>query len=123
MHTGYAAAEPIEAEILRGYLEQHGISVKIFGAGLWSGRGELPVDAWPRLVIDDPSQFDDARELLRRYEHRRHAQASWFCACGASSPVHFQICLACGSERPPRRSEEHRVGKGGVRTGSPGWAQ
>jgi hypothetical protein len=100
MHTVYAAADPLEAEILRSYLAAHGIVAQILGAGLWSGRGELQVDAWPRLVIDDAQQLDAARELLRRYEHRRHAQASWLCACGERSPVHFEICWACANERP-----------------------
>jgi len=100
MQTLYAAADPLEAEILRSYLAAHGISVQILGAGLWSARGELPTDAWPRLVLDDPQQMDTARELLRRYEHRRHAQATWLCDCGERSPVHFEICWSCGHERP-----------------------
>lgn len=100
MHTVYAAADPLEAEILRSYLAQHDIAARIFGAGLWSGRGDLPVDAWPRLVVDQERDIEPARELLRRYEHRRHAQASWACACGERSPVHFEICWACGGERP-----------------------
>jgi hypothetical protein len=100
MHTVYTAADPLEAEILRSYLAEHGIAVQIFGAGLWSGRGELQADAWPRLMLEDATQADTARELLRRYEHRRHAAASWLCACGERSPVHFEICWSCGLERP-----------------------
>jgi hypothetical protein len=100
MKTLYAAADPIEAEILRSYLAEHDIAVQILGAGLWSGRGELPVDAWPRLMLEDEGQRDEARELLRRYEHRRHAQASWSCECGERSPVHFEVCWSCGRERP-----------------------
>jgi hypothetical protein len=100
MHTVYSAADPLEAEILRSYLAQHGIDVRILGAGLWSGRGELPLDAWPRLVVDEDRHIEAARQLLRRYEHRRHAHASWPCDCGERSPVHFEICWACGNERP-----------------------
>lgn len=100
MHTLYAAANPLEAEILRAYLAEHGIRAQLLGAGLWSGLGELPADNWPRLMLDDDSQLAPARELLRRYEHRRHAGASWTCRCGESSPVHFEICWSCGHERP-----------------------
>ncbi|MGH8444498.1 MAG: DUF2007 domain-containing protein [Solimonas sp.] len=100
MHTVYTAADPLEAEILRSYLAEHGIAVQIFGAGLWSGRGELQADAWPRLMLEDATQADTARELLRRYEHRRHAAASWLCSCGERSPVHFEICWSCSLERP-----------------------
>lgn len=99
MQTLYAAADPLEAEILRGYLAEHGIAVRIFGAALWSAHGELPIDAGPRLVLEDPQQDGAARELLRRYERRRHAHASWRCACGEESPLHFELCWSCGKER------------------------
>ncbi|MFT4045794.1 MAG: DUF2007 domain-containing protein [Solimonas sp.] len=101
VHTVYAAADPLEAEILRSYLAAHGITVQVLGTALWSARGELPADAWPRLVLDDASLLEPARELLRRYEHRRHAQASWPCACGERSPNHFDFGWSCGRERPP----------------------
>lgn len=100
MHTLYAAADPLEAEILRCYLAEHGIRAQVLGAGLWSGLGELPADSWPRLVLEDEAPAAHARELLRRYEHRRFAQASWLCGCGEHSPVHFEICWACSGERP-----------------------
>lgn len=100
MHTIYTAADPLEAEILRSYLEAHGIVAQILGAALWGGRGELPVDGGPRLVVDDAKRVDDARELLRRYEHRRHSHASWRCRCGEESPVHFEVCWACAADRP-----------------------
>jgi hypothetical protein len=98
----YQAADPIEAEILRNYLEAHGIAVVVFGAIAWSGRGELPADSYPRLHLSDPRDEARARELLRQYEHRRHAHGEWRCACGESSPVTFETCWSCGGERPPR---------------------
>lgn len=100
MHTLYAAADPLEAEILRGYLAAHGIATRILGAALWSAHGELPIDSGPRLILDDPLQAAAAHELLRQYEHRRHAHASWRCACGEESPIHFELCWACARERP-----------------------
>lgn len=98
MHTVYTAADPLEAEILRSYLAAHGIAARILGAGLWSGRGELPIDG-PRLAVEDVARVDTARELLRRYEHRRHAHAQWACSCGETSPIHFELCWSCGAER------------------------
>lgn len=100
MQTLYAAANPLEAEILRCYLAEHGIGAQIFGAGLWSGLGELPADSWPRLVLEDEQQAPRAQELLRRYEHHRHTAALWACRCGESSPIHFELCWHCGQERP-----------------------
>jgi hypothetical protein len=96
----YAAADPVEVEILRAYLAAHGIDTVVLGSPLWGARGELQADAYPRLMLQDERDESRARDLLRRYERGRHAHASWICACGEHSPVTFEICWACGSERP-----------------------
>jgi hypothetical protein len=96
----YSAADPVEAEILRAYLASHGIDAVVLGSPLASARGELQADAYPRLMLQDRADEPRARELLRRYEHGRHAHASWLCACGERSPVTFEICWSCGIERP-----------------------
>ncbi|MEQ1438809.1 DUF2007 domain-containing protein [Fontimonas sp. SYSU GA230001] len=99
MQTLYTAADPVEAEILRGYLAAHGIEARVLGASLWGARGELPVNDYPRLVLCDGRDDARARNLLQQYERRRHAQALWRCACGEESPVTFETCWACGVER------------------------
>lgn len=96
----YSAADPVEVEILRSYLASHGIDAVVLGSQLWGARGELQADAYPRLVLRDAADEPRARALLREYEHRRHAHAAWHCACGEQSPVTFEICWACGAERP-----------------------
>lgn len=96
----YSAADPVEVEILRTYLAAHGIEALVLGSPLWGAHGELQADAHPRLVLRDDADEVRARELLRQYEHRRHAHASWRCGCGEHSPVTFEICWSCGAERP-----------------------
>ncbi|HEY1075322.1 MAG TPA: DUF2007 domain-containing protein [Fontimonas sp.] len=100
MDTLYSAADPIEAEILRSYLQSHGIEVDVFGSPLWGARGELPSDAYPRLILQDSRDHDRARALLHEYERRRHAHGHWRCGCGESSPVTFESCWSCGIDRP-----------------------
>lgn len=100
MDSLYSAADPIEAEILRGYLETHGIDVDVVGAALWGASGELPAGSGPQLWLRKGQDRARAQELLRQYEHRRHAGASWTCSCGETSPIHFELCWACGLERP-----------------------
>lgn len=95
----YLAADPLEAEILRSYLAEHGVAVRVLGGFAWGGRGELPADAWPRLELADARDAERARELIRRYERGRHAHAQWRCGCGESSPVTFETCWQCGAER------------------------
>jgi len=101
MQPIYQAADPLEAEILRGYLQTHGIEINILGAGLWAARGELQVDAYPRLILRNESDRPRATELLRVYEHRRHASTvEWRCNCGESSPTNFETCWSCAADRP-----------------------
>ncbi|MES0872910.1 DUF2007 domain-containing protein [Sinimarinibacterium thermocellulolyticum] len=96
----YSAADPVEAEILRAFLAAHGIETVVLGAPLWGARGELQADVYPRLALRDEADEAHARELLRQYERRRHAHACWPCVCGECSPVTFEVCWSCGSERP-----------------------
>lgn len=99
MDTVYLAADPIEAEILREYLAAHGIDCEVFGSGLWSARGELAADAYPRLSLRNPADRPAAEDLLKQYERRRHTHAEWTCACGEPSPMHFETCWNCGACR------------------------
>ncbi|QHS10482.1 DUF2007 domain-containing protein [Sinimarinibacterium sp. NLF-5-8] len=96
----YAAADPVEAEILRAYLADHQIDSIILGAALWGAGGELPVNTYPQLALTDERDTERARELLRRYEHRRFSQATWQCPCGEANPITFDLCWACSAERP-----------------------
>jgi hypothetical protein len=96
----YLAADPIEAEIVKDYLASYGIGVRIFGSSLWGGRGDLPVDPYPRLVLEDARDERRARELLREYERRGRSPSIWRCSCGEPSPLHFELCWSCGAVKP-----------------------
>lgn len=100
MHSVYAAADPVEAEILRAYLAAHDIDVVVLGSPLWGARGDLPAEPYPRLMLRDARDIPRAQDLLRLYERRRHSHANWPCACGEHSPVTFETCWSCGAERP-----------------------
>lgn len=95
----YQAADPLEAGILKDYLAVHGIAVDILGDLAWGGRGELAVDAYPRLHLRDPGDETRARDLLRRYEANAGNRAQWRCGCGEWVPTSFECCWACGSDR------------------------
>lgn len=91
----YVAADPIEAEIVRNLFAAERIECDVFGALLWSGRGELAADAYPRLVLRDPRDAPRARELLAEYR-AAGVSAAWTCACGESVPGNFAACWSCG---------------------------
>ncbi|MGH8506785.1 MAG: DUF2007 domain-containing protein [Stenotrophobium sp.] len=100
MRTVYVAADPFEAEILKAYLAEHRIAVTVFGSYAWSGRGDLPVDIYPRLQLQDERDHDRARQLLEQYEQRAHEHSIWRCSCGEPCPLHFESCWNCGKDRP-----------------------
>lgn len=96
MEPVYLAADPIEAEIVRGLLRAERIECDIFGAMLWSGRGEIAADPYPRIVLRDPRDEARARELLREYRDGT-AQPAWTCGCGEAVPGNFAACWSCGT--------------------------
>ena len=99
----YLAADPIEAEIVRNLLAAEHIEVDVLGSMLWSGRGELAADPYPRLVLRDPRDEARARELLAEYRRGGEATAGlspWNCDCGERVPGNFAVCWSCGAESP-----------------------
>lgn len=93
------AATPMEAEILRAYLGAHGIGARVLGTDLWSARGELAVDAYPRLWLEDPRDKSRAQVLLEQYRHPPVSGPDWQCTCGETVPAGFDLCWSCGQER------------------------
>ena len=101
----YRAANSVEAHLIRGMLEQHGISVRILGDVLSSGIGELPLDVVEVEVQVPPGFCALARQLIDEYERSNREGASlrsaWTCgSCGEDCPDEFALCWNCGSERP-----------------------
>jgi hypothetical protein len=93
----YTAADPIEAEIVRNLLATERIECDVFGSMIWSGRGELAADAYPRLMLRDARDEPRARELLHEYTSAStRPQPAWTCTCGESVPGNFAACWSCG---------------------------
>jgi len=99
MSALYLAADPIEAQILRDYLRDNGIAVRIDGEHLWSARGELPME-YPRLYLLDAADELQARALLAEYERRANNPSIWRCMRGETAPLHFEQCRNGQTDRP-----------------------
>ncbi len=67
MKTAYEATNSIEAYILKGLLETYEITAFVQGAHLHSGAGELPMNGFIRLTVND-ADFVRAREILTDWE-------------------------------------------------------
>jgi hypothetical protein len=89
------------------YLGQKGITARIFNEhssttpgmpGQFSGL--VNAEVW----VEDDSTFDDARELIEKYESRRLLRtetrmqdSGWNCrSCGEVNPASFELCWKCG---------------------------
>ena len=98
----YQVQYPGAAERVRGWLEEHGITVQTRGTQLAGASGEIPVqEAWPSLWV--PEDLQDASDaLIARYEAEAAApRPDWTCAsCGEEVEGTFGSCWSCGADAP-----------------------
>ncbi len=100
-----AAANEVEAELLKMELNAEGIETVIEGGTLGSGRGELPTspEAAPQLLVKEEN-LERALEIVEAYYEKVKEEPSgeiWVCpACGSEVEVQFDICWNCSASRP-----------------------
>jgi len=100
MREVYLAADPVNAEIIKDFLCNHGIEAVVRGYYLWSGQGELPVGTGPSVCVMESSHFEHARELIRQLEQGRLQAGAWDCpGCCERLGGQFTACWHCGRER------------------------
>lgn len=97
----YEAADPVEARIVVNLLEAHGIACRVMGQFGWGGRGDLPINVYPRLHLQNPSDRPRATALLREYQQQDDGgDDAWRCKkCGETSGERFDACWQCGQAR------------------------
>ena len=106
MKQVYIADEPTEAHLVKGILEQYGISCEIRGEALWIARGQLPLtcETLPTIWIVDDNRYEEATELTERFKDgtlTEKAGANWKCSeCGEEVEGQFTECWQCGANRP-----------------------
>lgn len=92
--------DPIEANILRGLLEQEGVAVTLHGEALTGGYSGVPKVADVRVMVPERSRAA-AEAVIRKYQDRSTDSESppWQCAhCGEENGGGFEICWCCGRE-------------------------
>ncbi len=89
MKQVYIADDPTEAHLVKGILEQFGISCEVRGEALWIARGQLPLtsETLPTIWVIDDNRFEEAMELAERFKNGTLTSGSgrdWKCPeCGA----------------------------------------
>ena len=98
----YRAANPVEADLLVGMLQVHGIEAKAIGNELASAVGEIPVwEAAPRIWVPQ-SDAEQARQLILDHQTGDKTQETqrdprgWTCPrCDTEIESGFDICWNC----------------------------
>lgn len=67
MKTVYVAQHSIDAHVVRGMLESHGITAIVTGDYLQGGLGELPAFGVIEVRVDD-EEAAEARRIVQRFE-------------------------------------------------------
>ena len=67
MISVYRGSDYLQAQLLTGLLQQHGIEVFLQGAALQGGLGELPATGHLSIMVEEQDQ-QAARSLLDAYE-------------------------------------------------------
>jgi hypothetical protein len=106
MRKLYEAADRIEAQMLKDYLQEQGIPTLLFGDMLSGAVGELPVNIYPALWLEKDEQFQRACWLVDEFLHPKPEpeQREWRCpVCGENVDPGFDLCWNCAT---PRVKEE-----------------
>lgn len=97
----YLAADPVNAEIAKDYLGSYGIKAHVKNYYLWGGMGQLPADVYPSVWVNDDTDYERAKDLIRRFESGATGGRPWDCPkCGERLPGPFDACWNCGTLRP-----------------------
>lgn len=97
----YLAADPVNAEIFKDYLESYGIHAHVREYYLWGGMGDLPANIYPGVWVDDERDHDRARELVTLFEGGGENAPAWQCpSCRERLAGQFDACWRCGTTRP-----------------------
>jgi Putative prokaryotic signal transducing protein len=107
VHQVYVAADPLDAHLVRGFLESHGIEAIVRGETLFAVRGEVPMTAetLPTVWVVHEDAVARARDLINEYERSREPGSDnarlWRCpTCGEQHGPQFTNCWQCGATRP-----------------------
>jgi hypothetical protein len=101
----YVAANPLDAELVRSFLESRGIAATVRGDALFSLRGQVPmtVETLPTVWTHD-AETDRARTLVEAYQRDdaslRDGARSWRCPrCAEWLQPQFASCWRCNTMR------------------------
>ncbi|OZC03302.1 putative signal transducing protein [Rubricoccus marinus] len=99
----YSHPDPSIAHLVRGALENAGITAIVQGDQLGAAMGEVPpIAAWAEVWVKDGDRLEDARSLVVEVMADPEVDAQpWTCpSCGEVNDAQFAVCWNCGTDIP-----------------------
>ncbi len=92
-------SDPIEANLIRGMLETHGIPARVTGEGLVGAYSGIPKVCDVRVHVPAHCR-GEAEAVMADYDQAgAPAGPPWNCAsCGEQNDPGFEVCWQCGSD-------------------------
>lgn len=104
MKEVYSAVNPIDATIVKDFLDGSGISATVRGESLWNLRGIIPhsTATAPSVWVDE-RDFDQAIKLVAEWEAKQKQpnESESTCRCPSCHELiesQFSACWNCGKE-------------------------
>ncbi len=91
-----------EAELLKGLLDEEGITFMMRNEQLATALGEIPItECYPEVWILREEDFQKAKVVLEGWLNPQSPiRGSWVCSgCGEKMEEQFTSCWKCGNER------------------------
>ena len=87
--------------IVRGFLESHGVFSVLRNQHLSSVMGDIPFfETWPEIWVAQANETQ-AKQVLSEWVDRKFDDVEWLCTqCNESNPGTFEICWSCSTNRP-----------------------
>ena len=98
MQRVYIARDPLDGNMLKSFLESHGIKAHVQDERTHSLHGEVPF-VYPSVWVRD-EDLEEARKLVERYETEQgkppEDEAEWTCpTCGEKHSSKYTECWKC----------------------------
>lgn len=99
----YEAANRVEAQLLKDFMQYRGVETVIIGDYLAGAAGELPVNIYPEVWVLKDDDLTKAEQLVQEFSSigvENPSKGVWRCpTCGEEVEANFGLCWNCATPR------------------------
>lgn len=104
----HTARSNTEAEIIKSWLEQQGITAKIFNGEMNSGAFEI-IETDPQVIVN-ADDFDRAKEVIEDFKHELEQTSDMSDVSDAEGQFDWPMCPVCDEMRLARCEKCNTIG-------------